>query len=252
MCKRMKCDIFVCCDEQVTSKKDQEQYWANKSEAYRFVTVSEFGRKFKQFDIGIKLQNDLSSPYDKSLGHKAALVYHRYSISKLKLLKACTDKEWLLIKRNSFIHIFKLVQLIFIGFVSSTVFFRTEMHHRNEDDGAIYIGALIFAMIVNMFNGYADLALTIFRLPVFFKQRDLLFHPAWTFTLPTILLRIPLSLLESAVWMVMTYYTVGFAPQPSRYDPLRISYHETIHISILLKLKLFLDIPIHSYTSIFC
>ncbi|XP_038885457.1 ABC transporter G family member 42-like isoform X2 [Benincasa hispida] len=203
--------------QEVTSKKDQRQYWANKSEDYRFTTVSEFATRFKQFHVGKKLRNELSIPYDKSLVHRAALVYDKYSVSKLDLLKACTDKEWLLIKRNSFVHIFKMVQLIMIGFVSSTVFLRTKMHHRNEDDGAIYIGALIFTMIVNMFNGYAELALTIARLPVFFKQRDLLFHPPWTFTLPTVLLRLPLSALESIVWMVMTYYTIGFAPEASRF-----------------------------------
>ena len=169
--------------------------------------------------MGKKLRNELSVPYDKSSGHKAALVYHKYSIPKLELLKACTHKEWLLIKRNSFVHIFKMVQLIVVGFVSATVFFRAKMHHRNEEDGAIYIGALIFPMMVNMFNGYADIALTIARLPVFFKQRDLLFHPPWTFTLPTVLLRLPLSVLESTVWMVMTYYTIGFAPEASRYAP---------------------------------
>ncbi|KAL4033708.1 hypothetical protein IC575_006813 [Cucumis melo] len=203
--------------QEVTSKKDQRQYWANRSEEYRYTTVSEFARRFKQFHVGKKLHNELSVPYDKSLGHKAALVYHKYSIPKLELLKACTHKEWLLIKRNSFVHIFKMVQLIVIGFVSATVFFRAKMHHRNEEDGAIYIGALIFTMIVNMFNGYADIALTIARLPVFFKQRDLLFHPPWTFTLPTVLLRLPLSVLESTVWMVMTYYTIGFAPEASRF-----------------------------------
>ncbi|XP_022962387.1 ABC transporter G family member 35-like [Cucurbita moschata] len=203
--------------QEVTSKKDQRQYWANKSEPYRFITVQEFARRFKRFHVWKSIGNELSVPYDKSLGHRAALVYKKYSGPKLELLKACVDKEWLLIKRNSFIHIFKMVQLIVVGFVAATVFFRTKMHHRDEDDGAIYMGALIFAMMVNMFNGYAEIALTIVRLPVFFKQRDLLFHPPWTYTLPTVLLRLPLSALESFAWMVITYYTIGFAPEASRF-----------------------------------
>lgn len=90
------------------------------------------------------------------------------------------------------------------------------MHTRNEEDGAIYVGALLFTMIINMFNGHAELSLIVKRLPVFYKHRDLLFYPTWAFTLPTFLLRIPISVLESVAWTVMTYYTIGFAPEASR------------------------------------
>jgi len=102
-----------------------------------------------------------------------------------------------------------------MAIIASTVFLRTEMHTRNEEDGAVYIGALIFTMIINMFNGFAELPLTMQRLPIFFKHRDLLFHPTWTFTLPNFLLRVPISMLESIVWTIMTYYTIGFAPEAS-------------------------------------
>ena len=133
----------------------------------------------------------------------------------MELLKASFDKEWLLIKRNSFVYVFKTVQLIVMAFIASTLFLKTEMKRRNEEDGAVYVGALLFGLINNMFNGFAELALTIQRLPVFYKHRDLLFHPPWTYTVPTVLLRIPISLMEAALWIVLTYYTIGFAPQAS-------------------------------------
>ncbi|MBA0807576.1 hypothetical protein Gohar_023374, partial [Gossypium harknessii] len=203
--------------QEVTSKKDQEQYWADRSKPYRYITVTEFANKFKRFHVGMRLENELSVPFDKSRGHRAALAFKKYSVSKMELLKACWDKEWLLIKRNSFIYVFKTVQIIIVAIISSTVFLRTELHTRNEQDAAIYVGALIFGMIINMFNGFSELSLMISRLPVFYKQRDLLFHPVWTFTLPTFLLRVPISILESTVWMIVTYYTMGFAPEASRF-----------------------------------
>jgi hypothetical protein len=166
--------------------------------------------------VGMRLENELSVPFDKSQAHGAALVYKKYSVPKMELLKASFDKEWLLIKRNSFVYVFKTIQLIVVALIASTVFLRTEMHNRNEEDGAVYIGALVFGLIINMFNGFAELALTIQRLPVFYKHRELLFHPAWTYTLPTVLLRIPISVFETIVWMVMTYYTIGYAPEASR------------------------------------
>ncbi|KAL7168535.1 hypothetical protein ACSBR2_038880 [Camellia fascicularis] len=45
--------------------------------------------------------------------------------------------------------------------------------------------------------------------------RDFLFYPPWAFGLPIWVLSIPLSLLESAIWISLTYYTIGFAPDTS-------------------------------------
>ncbi|KAL4339219.1 hypothetical protein GQ457_08G020360 [Hibiscus cannabinus] len=203
--------------QEVTSKKDQEQYWADRSKPYRYIPVSEFASRFKSFHVGMKLHSELSVPFDKSRGHKAALAFKKYSVSRMELIKACWDKEWLLIKRNSFIYVFKTVQIIIMAIITSTVFLRTEMNTRNEQDGAIYVGALLFGMVINMFNGFSELSMMINRLPVFYKQRDLLFHPAWTFTLPSFLLKVPMSILESVVWMAVTYYTIGYAPEASSY-----------------------------------
>ncbi|KAL6006088.1 ABC transporter G member 42 [Asimina triloba] len=218
--------------QEVTSKKDQEQYWADKRMPYRYISVSEFAAQFKRFHVGLRVENELSIPYDKNKSHRAALVFTKCSVPKWELVKANFAKEWLLIKRNSFVYIFKtvqfalfikilildgMVQIVIMAVITSTVFLRTRLHTRNESDGALYIGALIFGIIINMFNGFAELSLTILRLPVFYKQRDLLFYPAWAFTLPNFLLRIPISVLEATVWMVTTYYTMGFAPEASRF-----------------------------------
>jgi hypothetical protein len=49
------------------------------------------------------------------------------------------------------------------------------MHHDSVTDGGIYLGALFFVVMIIMFNGFSELALTIIKLPVFFKHRGLLF-----------------------------------------------------------------------------
>jgi len=73
----------------VTSRKDQEQYWANKDEPYSFVSVKEFGEAFQSFHIGQKLGDELAIPFDKSKGHPAALTTKKYGVSKKELFKAC-------------------------------------------------------------------------------------------------------------------------------------------------------------------
>lgn len=51
---------------------------------------------------------------------------------------------------------------------------------------------------------------------MFYKQRDNLFLTGFAFNMPTCLLRIPFSLLESFIWTVIAYYVVGLAPEADR------------------------------------
>lgn len=92
------------------------------------------------------------------------------------------------------------------------------MKHGQLEGAGKYYGALFFSLINIMFNGVAELSMTVIKLPIFYKQRDLFFFPAWAFALPIWVLRVPLSLLESGLWVILTYYTIGFAPAASRYE----------------------------------
>ncbi|OMO66548.1 ABC-2 type transporter [Corchorus olitorius] len=97
------------------------------------------------------------------------------------------------------------------------VFLRTRMHDRDVEDGMLYNGALLFALVTNMFNGYTEVSLMIARLPVFFKQRDLLLYPAWAFTIPLLLTKIPITIFDSVAWMAVTYYTIGFSTEADKF-----------------------------------
>lgn len=90
------------------------------------------------------------------------------------------------------------------------------MHRDNIMDGGVYLGALFFTVIMVMFNGMAELSMTIAKLPVFYKQRELLFYPAWAYSIPTWILKIPVTFVEVAVWVFLTYYVVGFDPNVTR------------------------------------
>ncbi|CAN1134900.1 ABC transporter G family member 39 [Linum perenne] len=203
--------------QEVTSKKDQEQYWYKRNEPYRFVSVPDFVEGFNAYHIGQQLGSDLGVPYDRSRVHPAALVKTKYGISNWELFRACFSREWLLMKRNNFVYIFKTSQITIMSIIAFTVFLRSTMKVGTVTDGNKFLGAMFFSLINMMFNGMAELAMTVFRLPVFYKQRDFLFYPAWAFGLPIWILRIPLSLMESGIWIALTYYTIGFAPSASRF-----------------------------------
>ncbi|XP_047327019.1 pleiotropic drug resistance protein 1-like [Impatiens glandulifera] len=203
--------------QEVTSRKDQEQYWARKEEPYSFISVKEFTEGFQSFYIGRKLGDQLAVPFDKASSHPSALTTKKYGASMKELLKACIAREYLLMKRNSFLYIFSMFQLILMSVITMTVFFRTEMSKKTIDDGGIYMGATFFTLIIIMFNGYTELALSIMKLPVFYKQRDLLFFPSWAYSLPTMLLKIPVTFAEVGIWVFMTYYVIGFDPNVGRF-----------------------------------
>ncbi|XP_019101287.1 PREDICTED: ABC transporter G family member 34-like [Camelina sativa] len=210
--------------QEVTSKKDQEQYWNRREQPYSYVSVSDFSSGYNSFHTGQQLASEFRVPYDKSKTHPAALVTQKYGISNKELFKACFDREWLLMKRNSFVYVFKTVQITIMSLIAMTVFLRTEMPVGTVQDGQKFYGALFFSLVNLMFNGMAELAFTVMRLPVFFKQRDFLFYPPWAFALPAFLLKIPLSLIESVIWIVLTYYTIGFAPAAARFFKQLLAY----------------------------
>lgn len=96
---------------QVTSIKDQEQYWMHKDEPYKFVTVTQFAEAFQSFHVGRRIGEELAIPFDKSNNHPAALTTKKYGVNKKELLKANFSREYLLMKRNLFVYIFKGCQV---------------------------------------------------------------------------------------------------------------------------------------------
>ncbi|KAH9779207.1 hypothetical protein WN944_014373 [Citrus x changshan-huyou] len=202
--------------QEVISRKDQEQYWHRKDHPYGYVSIDQFITKFKTSHLGLKLEEELAHSFNKSETHKKALSFKKYSLTKWELLKACATREFLLMKRNSFIYVFKSTQLVIIASITMTAFLRSQLAvdvlHANA-----YLGALFYALMILIVNGFPELNMTVSRLAVFYKQRDLCFYPAWAYAIPASILKVPLSLLESFVWTSLTYYVIGYSPEVGRF-----------------------------------
>ncbi|KAK9682589.1 hypothetical protein RND81_10G083900 [Saponaria officinalis] len=203
--------------QEVTSRKDQEQYWHRRDEPYSFVTVKEFVEAFNGFHVGRQCAQELAVPYDKSKSHPAALTTEEFGLTKKELFKACMSRETLLMKRNQFVYVFKSFQLVITALITATVFLRTNMPKKTVQDGMVYMGALFFAQVQILFNGFSELSLTLIKLPVFYKQRDLRFYPSWAYALPSWLLKIPISIVETAIWVIIIYYVTGYDSNVGRF-----------------------------------
>ncbi|GLU07182.1 hypothetical protein SLE2022_241490 [Rubroshorea leprosula] len=202
--------------QEVISKKDQAQYWYHKDRPYSYVSIDKFRAAFKAFHVGQKLDEELCRPFNKNESQKSALSFNIYTLKKWELFKACMAREWLLMKRNSFIHIFKTGQLVVIALITTTVFIRTRMKV-DMVHATYYMGSLFYALVRLMSNGIAELSFTVSRLAVFYKQRDLYFYPAWAYSIPAAILKIPFSLIDAFLWTVLTYYGIGYSPEPQRF-----------------------------------
>ena len=100
--------------------------------------------------------------------------------------------------------------MVIIATVGMTAFFRTKMRRDSLIDGQIYSGALFYCLAFTLINDLVEIPMTLLRLPVFYKQRDLRFHPAWAYSLPAWIVKIPLTFVEVGIWVFLTYYVIGF------------------------------------------
>ncbi|KAF1875997.1 hypothetical protein Lal_00006628 [Lupinus albus] len=201
--------------QEVISKKDQSQYWYRMDIPYNYVSVDQFSEIFKESYWGRMLDDEVSQPSDKSQSHKNALSFSKYSLGKLDLFNACMRREILLMKRNSFIYVFKTVQLTITAVITMTVFIRTQL--AVDMISANYLlGSLYYTLVRLMTNGVAELIMTITRLPVVDKQKTFYLYPAWAYCLPASILKIPFSVLDSIVWTSVTYFVIGYSPEASR------------------------------------
>jgi len=96
-----------------------------------------------------------------------------------------------------------------------TVFLRTEMAV-DSTHANYYMGSLFYALLILLVDGFPELPMTVSRLAVFYKQKDLFFYPAWAYAIPSAILKVPLSFLEAFVWTALTYYVIGYSPEVGR------------------------------------
>jgi hypothetical protein len=74
--------------------------------------VKEFAESFHSFHVGQVMANEIDMPFDTRMSHPSALAASKYGVSTKELLKANIDREILLMKRNSFFYMFRVVQVI--------------------------------------------------------------------------------------------------------------------------------------------
>lgn len=108
-----------------------------------------------------------------------------------------------------------MMQLVVVGVVTMTIFIRTRMKVDLEH-AHFYMASLFYSLLRLVVIGIAELSMTVSRLGVFYKQRDFCFYPAWAYSIPAAVLKIPFSMIDAFLWTALTYYVIGYSPEPQR------------------------------------
>ncbi|MBA0732637.1 hypothetical protein Gogos_016713, partial [Gossypium gossypioides] len=201
--------------QEVLSEKDQAQYWFHRDRPYSYFSTDKFIAAFKEFHEGQRLHEEIYTPFNKTENHKNALSFNIHSLGKWELFKACLSREWLLTKRNSRLYVLKSSQLIFVALVAVSIFIHTRMKI-DEFHASKFMACLFFGLLRLLTIGIPELALTNSRLGIFYKQRDFYFYPSWAYSIPSAILKIPFSFLDTFLWTTLTYFGVGYSPEPER------------------------------------
>ncbi|PUZ56872.1 hypothetical protein GQ55_5G378200 [Panicum hallii var. hallii] len=204
---------------EVTSRKDQKQYWSWDCEPYQYFTVEQFSDAFQTFRAGQIVKKVLEVPFDQNLTSIASLTTSKHDLRKRELFKAVFAREVLFMWRSPSRNIVNFTHIIVKAFVASSIFWHSNMRHDSVTDGGIYLGLLFFSVSETMFSSLGDLGAAVMKLPLFFKQRDV-FYPAWAYTLSTWIIKIPITFIGVTIWVAMTYYAVGLDPNVGRISPL--------------------------------
>ncbi|KAK8444715.1 hypothetical protein SEVIR_9G186902v4 [Setaria viridis] len=200
--------------QEVLSRKDQRRYWSGTDESYRYISSHQLSSMYRKYQKQ-RILEEPSVPQKSKFG-KESLSFNKYSLPKLELFKACGAREALLIKRSMFVYAFKTMQLSTIAAMTMSVFFRSHMT-TDLTHAHYYMGALYYSIFIIMLNGIPEMTMQIARLPSFYKQKSYHFYPSWAYVIPASILKVPISLLNSLVWICITYYGIGYTPTASRF-----------------------------------
>ena len=79
----------------------------------------------------------------------------------MQRIKALMWREFTLIKRTIVVYKAKTLQVVVVALVAATLFLRTHIHPISPNDGQEIAGFCFFATLVMLFNGIAELSMSV-------------------------------------------------------------------------------------------
>ncbi|CAI7777908.1 unnamed protein product, partial [Closterium sp. NIES-54] len=95
---------------EVSSAKDQAQYWVDKSQPHEFMAAGDMAAAFRHSALGKQRQAELATPFQPTESSTSALETAPYALSPTQMLTAVFAREWLLMRRNALLYMALIMQ----------------------------------------------------------------------------------------------------------------------------------------------
>ncbi|KAK9815219.1 hypothetical protein WJX72_000157 [[Myrmecia] bisecta] len=201
--------------QDVTLPGDQEQYWADRSKKRSFMSVREMVDAYQATERSQAVMSPLKTPLQPTERMVKSLVTTKYGIPRLQALRACLRRDITLLKRDTFTPISRSILLAWLAFLVGTAMISTG--HDTLAHADLFLLEIFFAALISIFAGFGKIPETIMALPVFYRQRENKFFPAWCFAAPQTIMDMPLAAWETTLWVCITYFSIGFARDAGRF-----------------------------------
>ncbi|KAL0038217.1 hypothetical protein WJX79_008741 [Trebouxia sp. C0005] len=201
--------------QDVTVEKGQQMFQKDQSSKHEYMTAPAMAAAFYQSGTGKCALEAAGAAYQGTQRQTDSLVTTQYGITWRQALRACMVRELKLQYRGWFNLYSRTLQIGFLAFLSATLFFKPG--HDTIAEGQRFLLDIFFAALVSIFAGFGKIPETVLALPVFYKQRENKFFPAWCYALPMTLLDIPLALWEAVLWSAIPYFAVGYYKDAGRF-----------------------------------
>lgn len=122
---------------------------------------------------------------------------YNYSCDDYKTAKVCVHPVLL------------CFQLVVSAPITMTVFLRANTSI-NIVNANYFPMSLFYSLIRFNSNAILELSMIVSRLAIIYKQRDFNFYPAWAYSIPAVILKIPFSFVDAFQWTGLTYYVIGY------------------------------------------
>ncbi|KAL6779276.1 hypothetical protein ACKKBG_A11655 [Auxenochlorella protothecoides x Auxenochlorella symbiontica] len=193
--------------QEVTTPSDQQKYWVDNTRAYEYVTASTIRDAYLKHPIALDMENELAAAYRPEPG-ALDLPTYKYAVSYKTLFLSNLKRTLLLQTRDKLFVYVRVFQICLMSVVVATLFLSTPK--TTVSDGNIYSGAAFFSLVYMLIGGLAESHLLTMRLPVFYKQREMMFYPGWCFAVPAFIFRLPFCFVDATLWSCIAYFAVGF------------------------------------------
>ncbi|KAK2076468.1 hypothetical protein QBZ16_000993 [Prototheca wickerhamii] len=193
--------------QEATTPSDQQKYYVDNTKPYEYVTAGAIRAEYLKTPAYRQVEAELAKPYAPSPSD-LALPTKKYAVPYGKLLASNWKRSMLLQTRTKLFAYMRVVQICLMGFCVATLFLNTPKD--TISDGNVFSGAAFYSLIYMLIGGFAELHLLTERLPVFYKQREMMFYPGWCFALPTYLFRLPFALVDATLWSCIVYFAPSF------------------------------------------